>query len=158
MLICAKAIAIQTDLGVTVNDRLSFSFLLVPLARTGPNPPRRTKLSSSTRFVDRHSRQIWVTQINDGVATSCKRTTKSAKSATSAMSMNSSNPNVPLLSAPSAQSLEDPSVPNVQVGATAPLKFDILGPMVVNSDGVGFPNRRRDVLYSRVLRSGSLTT
>ncbi|KAN0080089.1 hypothetical protein V8E55_009655 [Tylopilus felleus] len=51
------------------------------------------------------------------------------------MSMNSSNPNVPLLSAPSAQSLEDPSVPNVQVGATAPLKFDILGPMVVNSDG-----------------------
>ncbi|KAF8556782.1 hypothetical protein OG21DRAFT_1395595, partial [Imleria badia] len=37
--------------------------------------------------------------------------------------------------APSSLSLQDPSVPNVPVGADAPIRFDNLGPMVVNNDG-----------------------
>ena len=70
----------------------------------------------------------------DGLAT-CE---PPAESAPSTMSMNSTTPSVPLLPAPSPESLQDPSVPNVPVGAAAPARLDNLGPMVVNSDGVGF--------------------
>ncbi|KIJ05369.1 hypothetical protein PAXINDRAFT_24178, partial [Paxillus involutus ATCC 200175] len=42
---------------------------------------------------------------------------------------------VPLQQLPAPQSLDDPSVPNVPIGAEAPVKLDNLGPMVVNSDG-----------------------
>ncbi|KAH0833961.1 hypothetical protein J3R83DRAFT_11178 [Lanmaoa asiatica] len=53
------------------------------------------------------------------------------------MSTNPSTPGVLLLPAPSPESLEDPSVPNVPIGANVPVRFDNLGPMVVSSDGVG---------------------
>ncbi|KIK95700.1 hypothetical protein PAXRUDRAFT_826754 [Paxillus rubicundulus Ve08.2h10] len=50
------------------------------------------------------------------------------------MSDNSSSMSV-LLKLPAPQSLDDHSVPNVPIGAEAPVKLDKLGPMLVNSDG-----------------------